>query len=29
VMDRLLANLDAFRAGRRDQMSEVANIKRY
>jgi len=29
VMDRLLANLDAFRAGRRDQMSEVANTKRY
>lgn len=29
VMDRLLANLDAFRAGRRDQMSEVANLKRY
>ena len=29
VMDRLLGNLDAFRADRRDQMNEVANIKRY
>lgn len=29
VMERLLANLDAFRAGRRDQMSDVASLKRY
>jgi len=29
VMDHLLSNLDAFREGRRDQMIEVANIKRY
>jgi phosphoglycerate dehydrogenase-like enzyme len=29
VMDRLLANLEAFRARRRDLMVEVANVKRY
>lgn len=29
VMDRLLANLDAFSQGRVDRMVEVANIKRY
>jgi phosphoglycerate dehydrogenase-like enzyme len=29
VLDRLLANLDAFRAGQRDRMAEVANVKRY
>lgn len=29
VLDRLLANLEAFRAGQRERMTEVANIKRY
>ncbi|MBN1402256.1 MAG: D-2-hydroxyacid dehydrogenase, partial [Anaerolineae bacterium] len=29
VMDRLLANLDAFSRGRVDRMTEVANTKRY